>query len=160
MITMFSTLTKRKSLDHHSILSELIIESKIRVAQDYWTHYSTFIRSSLGTEKCINPSEIQPWRQAIRIAILTANIELSDPRPEEKERTERVHWKDWVNDDSEINFRDHSTILADLVLLYEPQAEVCVARVPEPSVNPDQATSTICEVCQSCANLHPYTKFS
>lgn len=110
MITVFSTLTKRKSLDRHLNLSELMISRKIRVAKDHWNHYSTFIESCLAAEKGTNASSFQPWRQTIRIAILTANIELTDPRSKWKENTERVHWKDWVNDGSTIDFRDHCTI--------------------------------------------------
>lgn len=118
------------------------------------------MRSSLGTKKGINTSEIQPWRQAIRIAILTANIEPTDASSKGKENTERIHWKDWVNDGSTIDVRDRCTILADLALLYGPQADVYIARVPEPSVDQDQATSTICEVCQSRTTLHQCTNFN
>jgi hypothetical protein len=160
MIMVFSTLTKRKSLNRHIILSELIIRRKLRIAKEYWNHYSTFIESSLGTGKGINASQFQPWRQGIRIALLTADIELDDSRSKGKEHTERVHWKDWVNDDSTIDFRDHSTTAVDLALLYGPQAEVYIARVPEPSVEQDQDTSTICEVCQSRATLNPSMKLS
>ncbi|KIL94292.1 ankyrin repeat domain-containing protein 28 [Fusarium avenaceum] len=150
----FTPLSRAVDAGHVGIVKLIrmaVHDDSTRLINDYSVFNideATFIRSSLGTEKAINTSQIQPWRQAIQIAILTANIEPTDPKSKGKGNKERVHWKDWVNDGSEIDSCDHSTILADLALLYGPQAEVYVARVPEPSVDPDQATSTICEAIE------------